>query len=179
MNTATDIPPLARIEARAGAYRIAHDALTEVVTLIHDEQEQVKRRYLRCLKTLVGQSAEALNALLAEIEANPDVFTKPRSRVMSGIKLGYRKGTGKVLFDDAAKVVERIRKLLPDQVDLLVKVTEEPIKSGLATVDANVLKRLGVTVEATGDVVFVKVADSEIDKLVSALLDGLTDAEIE
>jgi hypothetical protein len=176
MNSPT--PPLQRIEARADAYRIAHDALTELVTQIHDEQEQVKRRHLRRLKTLVGQSAEALNALIAEIEASPESFEKPRSRVMSGMKLGYRKGTGKVVFDDADKVVERIRKLLPDQVDVLVKETVVPVKSALTTLDAATLKKLGVSVEGSSDVVFVQIADSEIDKLVAALMDGLTEAEL-
>jgi hypothetical protein len=184
MNTATatptaDVAPIHVIEGRANAYAIARTALAEHVTLIRDEQDAIKRRHLKRLRTLVGHSAEALNALMSEIEAHPECFEKPRSRVLAGIQLGYRKGKGKLVYEDEERVVAAIHKLLPDQAEVLLKVTEKPAKDSLTQLDAATLKKLGVTIEGTGDVIFVKPADSEVDKLVDALLGDLTEAEIE
>ena len=41
--------------------------------------------------------------------------------------------------------------LFPDKMDLLIKTTEKPVKKSLEQLAAD-LKRLGVTVEESGDV---------------------------
>ena len=43
-------------------------------------------------------SYESLRAL---IEESPELFEKPRSVVLHGIKLGYQKGKGGIVWDDA------------------------------------------------------------------------------
>jgi hypothetical protein len=80
------------------------------------------------------------------------------------------KAKGKITWADDDQVVKLIKKHLPDQADILIKTTEKPIRDTLQGLTAAELKRIGVTVDETGDVVVIKSTDSEIDKFVEALL---------
>ena len=64
---------------------------------------------------------------------------------------------------------------MPKRLKDLVKITETPIKSALSKLSGDELKRLGVTVEDAGDEVTIKPLDSDIDKIVAALLDDKGD----
>jgi hypothetical protein len=92
--------------------------------------------------------------------------------VLHGLQLGYRKGKGAIDWGDDAQVVKLIRKHLPDQFDVLVKTTEKPIKAAVGNLPGPDLKKIGVTVEGTGDVSFAKDTTSAVDNLVAALLKG-------
>jgi hypothetical protein len=148
----------------------ARSSLNERVTAYQDELERVKRRLLPGIKRAAEAGAQARDRLQAEIERVPHLFSKPRSVILHGIRVGYQKAKGSIEWDDADKVVALIRKHLPDQVDVLVKVEEKPVKSALAQLSAADLKRLGVTVVESGDEVLIKPVDGEIEKLVDALL---------
>jgi hypothetical protein len=97
---------------------------------------------------------------------------RPRSAVFHGLKVGYAKGTGKLEITDPATVVKLVRKHFPEQFDLLVKTKETPIKKTLQELPAADLKKLGITIQDTGDVVFIKDATDSVDKLVAALIKG-------
>lgn len=86
------------------------------------------------------------------------------------MKVGYQKGKGTISFEDADSVVARIKKHLPDQADVLIKLKETPVKDALAQLSAADLKKIGVTVSEAGDQVVIKPVDSEVDKMVDALL---------
>ena len=73
-------------------------------------------------------------------------------------------------WEDDSQVVKLIQKHFPEQFDVLVKTIEKPIKDSLANLSVADLKRIGVTVTDSGDCVVIKSMDSEIDKLVDALL---------
>ena len=99
--------------------------------------------------------------------------------MLHGLKLGYQKGKGKIEWEDDDQVVKLIRRHFPDQFDVLIKTAERPIKDALASLTAAELRKIGVTVEETGDVVFVKDSTGNVDKLVKALLKGVQeDAEV-
>ena len=79
-------------------------------------------------------------------------------------------GKGAISFEDADSVVARIKKHFPDQVDVLIRTKEEPVKDALSNLSAADLKKIGVTVSEAGDKCVVKPVDSEVDKMVDALL---------
>ena len=91
---------------------------------------------------------------------------------MYGVKVGFEKGKGRIEWDDDDTVVRLIEKHFPEQADILIKTKKKPAKKALAQLSVAELKKLGVTVEETGDQVVIKSTDSEIDKLVTALLKG-------
>jgi hypothetical protein len=91
---------------------------------------------------------------------------------LHGIRLGYQKGKGKITWDDDAKVIAAIRRTFTKATaDTLISVIEKPAKDALANLPAAELRRLGVQVEAAGDAIYIKAADSEVDKLVARILE--------
>jgi hypothetical protein len=165
----TELDP---IDSAAKHLRAARDTLTDRATALHEELEAAKRKAMRGLKFAVGETTKAQAELLAAIEAAPQLFTKPKSIVLHGLTLGYRKGTGKIEWEDDAQVVKLIRKNFGDQFDVLVKTTEKPLKTAMTNLSAAELKKIGVTVEDTTDVAFAKDTTAAVDKLVKALLKG-------
>lgn len=161
---------LNEIDKLAKNYAAIRTDLSLRVDSLNAEIAAARGRYLRGIKSAVASAAEAKAKLVAAIDETPEQFVKPRTVVMHGIKVGFGKGKGKIEFEDADQVVRLIRKHFPEQFDVLVKTEEKPVKTALQNLAAAELKRLGITVEDTGDVVIVKAADSEVDKLVAALL---------
>jgi hypothetical protein len=83
-----------------------------------------------------------------------------------------QKGKGKVEYLDADKVVERIKaQFTTAQAELLLDVKTTPRKDALLTLDVATLKKLGCTITGTEDSVYIKCADSDVDKLVARLLE--------
>lgn len=163
------------IERLAKEYAEARDKLGASVVDLEVVIAEAKRRMLPTIKRRASTAADAKARLQAAVEGRPDLFRKPKTRILHGIKVGFAKGKGKISFASAAQVVKLIRKHLPESFDILVKVEEKPIKSALGQLSGAELKKIGVTVTEAGDQAVVAPADSEIDKLVDALLAGAED----
>jgi hypothetical protein len=112
----------------------------------------------------------AKEGLRGLVDSARDLFEKPKTQVFSGVKVGLKKGKGKIEWDDDDAVVRRIKKNHPDLVDQLIICKEKPSKEGLATLDVKQLKALGVAVEEAGDQIVVKDMDGEIEKIIKALM---------
>ncbi|WP_454908413.1 host-nuclease inhibitor Gam family protein [Variovorax gossypii] len=166
------VNPMHAIEALARAYRESRDQLTERATALNDELEAAKRRHLRGLRNAAASVTKAADELREAIDDNRAMFVKPKSVVFNGVRCGLKKGRGSTEWDDDAQVVKLIRKHFPDQFDVLVKVTEKPLKDAMVNLTGDQLKKIGVTVEGSGDVVLVQDTTAEVDKLVKALLKG-------
>lgn len=162
------------IEKRAAAYAVAREHLANIVSAMNEGIETIKRDHMKRLKKAVSAAAEEHDALKALIESAPDCFIKPRTIVLYGIKLGYQKGKGKIEWDDADQVVRLIKRHFPEQADVLIATSERPAKEALAQLTAAELKKLGISVTDGGDAVFIKPADSAVDKMVDALLKDAT-----
>lgn len=168
---------LTDIEKRAKAFADARAEVAETVTTLNSGIEALKREYLPVLKRGIARAAEKFDNLRGVIDANPQLFVKPRTVVFHGVKVGYGKGKGKggIKFDDAEQVVKLIKKHLPEQADVLIITKESPAKDALSQLSAADLKKIGCTVVNTGDQVVIKPTDSEVDKLVDTLLKGATE----
>ena len=170
---------LTDIEKRAKAFADARAEVTGIVTVLNDGIDALKRDNLPALKRCIAKVAERHDNLRALIDANPQLFTKPKTVVFHGVKVGFAKGKGGIKFDDAEQVVKLIKKHLPEQADVLIITKETPAKDALAQLSAAELKKIGCTVVKTGEQVVIKPADSEVDKLVDTLIKGATEAEAE
>ncbi len=168
---------LDHITTAANQFAYAHADLACTVSKLEDALRQVKNDYLRQLRKDVARAAEKRDALHRAISAAPHLFEKPRTLVINGIKVGYRKGTGGISCEDEAKTIALIRKhFAEEQADLLIKKTEKPIAKALADLDVATLKKIGCTVESTGDEVVIK-PTNDVDKIVTALLKDATETE--
>lgn len=161
---------LETIAKHADVHAQARALLAERVTALTDAQAALNRQHLPGVKRALARAAETEANLRALIDANPGSFVKPRTQVFSGIKVGYAKGKGQLTFDDADSVVARIKKHLPDQADVLIRQKETPVKEALAQLAAADLKKIGVTLTEAGDQTVVRPVDSDVDKMVDALL---------
>jgi hypothetical protein len=165
------------IEQSTKKFAEAYAELSDFVTELNDAVEAVKRARLKIIKAAVEKAAHRRATLETLIDGNRHLFIKPRTIIMHGIKVGLRKGAGGIEFDDPDKVVELIEKYFPDDIDLLIHIEKTPNKEALANRPAADLKRLGVEVKDTTDQVVIKPTDTEVDKIVTALLKDATEQE--
>jgi hypothetical protein len=170
---------LITLDAKANAYAEAHSDLAAQVRTLNAAIDDLKRRHLPIIKHRVARAAEAHDALKRDIALAPHLFVKPRTIVLRGIKIGYQKATGELIWDDEAQVIARIKKHFPDQVDLLIRTKENANKPALSELPAGDLKRLGVEISDTGDKVVIKPTDNGVEKLVKQLLNNACEAEPE
>lgn len=162
---------MAEIQQLTQEYAEARAFLAGVITELQAELERVKHPVLPVIRKAVGKTGEAHSKLKAALEDSPELFTKPKTQTIDGVRVGYMKQKGKVEISDEEKTIARIRKLLPkDQAELLISVKESVHKPSVADLSAADLKRLGITITADEDAVVIKPVDTEVDKLVDALL---------
>lgn len=166
------MPTMTEIEARTRAYSEARTRLADIVSELQAGLDAFKRENLPRVKRAIARAAEMEAALRALIEETPDLFVKPKTVVLHGVRVGYEKGKGAIEFEDGDQVVRLIEKRLPDLAEQLVKTTKKPLKTGLAQLTVQQLKSIGCTVEEAGDQVVVRAVDRDVDKLVTALLKG-------
>lgn len=158
------------IERLTKDYAEARANLAERVEALEAELAEARRRHITGIKRAAEAAARRREALSAAVDESRPLFEKPRTQIIHGIRVGVMKDKGQLAWDDDAQVVALIRRHLSEQADTLIKVTERPVKAALQQLTAAELKRIGVRLIETGDTVYIKPADSEIDKLVDALL---------
>lgn len=168
---------LSDIEAFAKRLSTARELLTEHVDKLNQQMAQLKRDALPAIKRAVAACAERHADLLTLVEGAPELFLKPRTVIFHGVKLGFEKGKGKIQITDKAKTIALIRKHLDDAIaGFLISTKESVNKKSLRDLTVDDLKRIGCTVEETGDAPIIRFTDSAVDKIVHALLaDALSD----
>lgn len=168
---------LIEIETKAKAYADERNSLADVVANVNEQLEAIKRKWLPVIKRRVAATSEAHSVLKAAIEASPELFVKPRTVQVHGVKVGLQKGKGKVTWDDDDKVVKLIKKHLVESADVLINTKETPNKEAIASLAVADIKRIGCSVSDTGDEVVIKMTDGGVDKIVKALLKDATEEE--
>lgn len=158
------------IEKLATTYADRRVAMGSAVKKLDDEMSAARNRHLRPIVNAAGKAGEAKAALEAAIEESPDLFKRPKTLILSGIKCGFKKQPGKVVIENPDRVMSLIRRHFPERVDDLIKTKEEPLKNAISNLTVAEAKRIGVTIEDDDDVVVVSATNSDIDKLVAAFL---------
>lgn len=158
------------IESRAKAFAAARAELADRLETLRDEQEVATRRRLQGIRNSLARFTATHDELHDALADSRLEFTKPKTRVLHGIKVGWTKKKGKLSYGNPAQVVKLIRKHFPGQVDTLIKSTHKPVASSLVNLAASDLKRLGVSVGDDTDAIVIKPVDGEVDKLIDALI---------
>lgn len=167
------------IEQHCAAYRSRRDTLRMLAAQVNDAIEAIKRQHLTGLRAALAEVAAAESALREAVQASPaELWRRARTRVVHGVKVGWSKARGRVEFDDEAKVIERMRRLLPaEQASLLIRVRESVHKPAVYDLTGADLRRLGISVSDDCDSVVVKDIESELDRALQALLAQIAEAE--
>jgi hypothetical protein len=170
-------PAMVEIETRAKALADARAAMQRTVHILREGIKRVTDRHIDDLRQLAADVGVEHQALLDLIKAHPELFEKPRSAAFHGVTVGYQKGKGKITYADADKVIERITKALPDQLDDLAPATRKLSHTALEQLDGKALKAIGVALVNDGDKPYVKTPGDEIDKFVAGIVAAQTSTD--
>ena len=164
------MPRLEEIEKLTDAHVKASRTLADKCQSLEDGINDLKKRHLKGIKGAASVLVGTTTALQTAIKRSEFLFQKPRTKVISGVKIGFQKKKGTINWDDDAHVIKLIKKHFPDKADVLIKTTHKPDKSALNNLTVAELKKIGVEAKETGDEVIIKSLDTEVDKYVKALL---------
>lgn len=172
-----------QMQKRAAAVAAVRTTLADLLSALEAELQTVKDGHLQDIRRAARRVADGHNKLRDAIEANPDLFKRPRTQTVDGLRFGYRKKVGKMTWDDDAKVIERMRRLQAlgeisaEQMELLINKVERPVVKALEQLDGRMLKRLGVEVQADSDQVVILGVDAQIEKQIDAMIKDATQQE--
>jgi len=170
---------LVEIEASARTFSEKRTVVKELATDLQDKIAALQRQFMPRIRRAVEAATEAELDLRGLVEAAPGLFVKPKTVIFHGIKVGFVKGKGGITWDDADKVCGLIhRHYTGAAAEALLHITEKPDKEALAKLSVAELKKIGCEVTETEDAVVVKSTDSEIDKVVTALLKSAVEEAI-
>ena len=157
------------IENRAKAFASARDELIERANVLREEHEAIKRRRLQGIKNSLDRVIAAREELHAAVKANPELFDKPKTRILHGVRVGWMKQRGKLTVADEAACIAALRKLFGDEAEAYIKTTDKLVIAALQNLPGADLKKVGATITEDVDAVMIKPVDDAIDKLIAAL----------
>ena len=169
---------LSGLEKLAAGYDGECLKIEDLVSAFEADMDLVRRQHIVALKRQACVIANRKAELQSAIECAPQLFVKPRTFTLNGVKLGYTTSPGSIVWDDDAQVVEKIRKLRAEEFSLLVNTIEEPRKSALKSLSPEDLKKLGCRIEGDGDVVILSRVAGDVEKLISKLIEKLVAAMV-
>jgi len=161
---------LGEIAERTKRFAAAQELLAGILHTLREQTRALERKHLPKVKCAVELAGRARAELHAAVAGSPELFAQPRTRVFHGVKVGLQKGRGGVVFADADAVVSLIHEQFGEAAVAYLRVKESPDVKMLAELPAPELARLGCRWEDAEDAVVIKSADSEVDKVASALL---------
>lgn len=159
-----------RITDLCRAFAAARQDVAQEVATAQALIDGIKAKYTPEIAARTAAMATVYDELHAEIAADPALFAKRKTLVLFGIKVGFVKGRGKLVWKKTEQVVEAIKKHLADQAWVLIQTKEVPAKAALNNLTAAELRKIGVTIEEAGDQVVIAPQDGDLDKLVAAIL---------
>ena len=163
--TLEDISRLCRV------YADARNRLAAVVDTVKEEQRRAVRARLRSIRSGTAVVAAAKANLEQALKDGKSLFERPRTRALEEVVVGWRKMPGRVEIPDEDRTIVKMEK--NPALAKLVQVKKIIDKAALRHLDARTLASVGVSLTDTTDVVVIKVAHGDVDKLVEALLDDV------
>lgn len=171
---------LGDIERLCKEYEETSANLEAALGELESDLAAVRSKHIAALKRHAGIVARREAELLSAIEASSNLFKKPRTLTLHGVKIGFATNTvGRLVFEDADAVVKLIEKHFGKDAQSYISTKPEPDKDALKTLDAADLKKLGCHIEGVGDVVVCRRVAGDIEKLMNTLTRKLAEAMVE
>lgn len=177
------------IEANTEAFVNARNALLAAASAYQEELETVRKIHRVRLKKHMDKVLAEQARLEASIEANKELFVKPRTKVINGIKVGYQKGKSTVtpLFKDDelgtkfASHIVRAKNMagmyysqdVAAMVSACIKTKHSPVLDAIKTLHKeheDIARILEFNVATGEDCVMVKPAETDVSKELTALI---------
>jgi hypothetical protein len=175
---------LDNLSKKAALLSDSRDELRVELLLLDGEMQAVKNAHIKRLQQLTRAVIKHEAELSADIEANTQLFVKPRSQIIDGIKFGLQKQKGSLTWDNTDTVLNRMDDLFNkgdiDRAvyDVCVETKYSLVVAGLEKLEGKLLKKLGITISADTDKVLIKSVDSDVEKMLNAVIkDALKQAK--
>lgn len=165
-----EIPPSSALDLAAEDYRGAIDLLTHLLQDLQERHQALLREAMPRLRQATIRARACKEALAGQVEAAPRLFENPKTRVLHGIKLGWRKAPDAWSYPPDAALVAAIKEHLPELAAALIEVKETPHKPSIKMLSEEALADLAVSCTPGQDQLVLDPVDSEVDKLIKALL---------
>ena len=144
-----DLAARQRMQRLAADWRRKLDDLEALVRLVDEVRNAAVRERLAELQKLALAAGGARKKLLAEVEARPELFAKPRSASAMGIRYGWRKLPGSIRV--AKDAVDLIKRKLAGRQHELIRTTEAVDRAALKRLTVKELAAIGCEVTASSD----------------------------
>ena len=160
------------------AYAEARAELEHASEAIRAEQRAAARKGLReitrCSAALTRASEDLRSGVGQALRLG--MFSKPRTRVLEGVRIGVKKQPGRVEVSDEAHCISLIRKHLTDKAEQLIRTRESLDKAVLRSLDAQELELIGART-VPGEDEIIAGTDGDVDALLAALLADAKEAD--
>ena len=155
----------------------ARDRVARRMEKIRKRRIKYTHRLIPGLRDRVAELDEAKGLVREYLDEYRDQFARPRTRTLSGCKVGWRKKPGQLLIPDEARTIELIREKLPaGKQAVLLCTTTKIVKPALKKLGAAELASVGASIAKVDDVPVVNVPKDGLDALVDALLADFEEA---
>lgn len=161
---------ISEFEELAKTHSANRVALGSAISKGHKGINDAFARHVPRVQAATDAAAESRAALERAVENNPDLFVKPKTMVLHGIKFGFAKNKGSLEFTDEEKVIGRIERLLPKLAKNLIKTTRKIVKKQVAKLTVQDAKKIGVRIVNPEDEVVVSIPNDSLSKLALAFL---------
>lgn len=154
-------------------FAAAHAELNYLGQTIDAEIATMKVEHAARFRALSAKVRERHAKLSTAIGEAPELFEKPRTMVIAGVRVGLAKGKGGIEYGDPDDVVRRIEKQYGEESDQYLHVKKCPDKEALEKLPTGDLMKLGCAVVNAGDKPVIKPLDGEMTTLAKSLLSQL------
>lgn len=165
-------PEIVEIDQLARMYADAQTDLDALTNELKSEIDRAVRARWSELRRATTRAAERYEALLASVADARGAFERPKTRILHGVRVGFMKSKDQVQVLNAENTCALIKRLFPEQQDVLIATEERPVMAGIEQLGNDELKAIGCRRVVGGDAPFAKMAETELDKVVAALMKG-------
>lgn len=160
-----------KIENLTKEYASAFDVLTKLKAQLSADAENMRLKYRDQFKSASENLANLNDELLEAISDSPEIFVKPQTQTLNGIKVGFRKAQDELVYKVSEEaVIKLVESELKDKADVLVEVKKSLIVSAVKNLEPDELKRIKCIVEKNDLIPLIKTADSAVDSFIKKLI---------
>ncbi|HRZ79852.1 MAG TPA: hypothetical protein P5044_07590 [bacterium] len=120
------------------------DSLKKNLDAMERQINGIRMEFLKKLMPISQRYGQLKADLERAVEENPQHFVKPRTIEVNGVKFGMQSKSGKVTFDNADAVIEKVKLLLSTRKNVLIQTKETLNVRGLYVISEMERKAIGV-----------------------------------
>lgn len=159
------------LEGLAAEYASAITCREQLTLALRRRLQEIADEMAPALREAIGAERGCKAALLEAVTGAPELFAKPRTRTLHGIKYGWQTGKASIRIADEARTIELIRRLVvPEQHPALIVTKASVYKPGVLDLEEKTQRKLGIVQVPGQDAPLVKPITDAVDKLVDVLL---------